>query len=75
MTEEEIERDFPDWAAARKLERDLARYSAAGHRLGDPASSQPAPPDSGANTGEAIFGRPPPSHPAPSAVGRAPPER
>jgi hypothetical protein len=74
MTEEEIERDFPDWAAARKLERTLSRYSAAGNRRGDPGSSKPPPPNPGAVTGEAIFGRPPPSGPAPGARGRPPPK-
>jgi hypothetical protein len=73
-TEEEIERDFPEWARMRKLERQLARFSGAGNRPGDPASAQPGPSEPSATTSKAIFGRPPPSDPAPPAVGRAPPD-
>jgi hypothetical protein len=73
MTEEEIERDFPEWAKARQLKRDLARYSRAGNRPGDPGAAQPSPSNSSANTSKAIFTGTPQPVPSPPQPARPPP--
>jgi hypothetical protein len=83
-TDDEFEEHAPEMAAAQPLQQRLEAISGTDQTAGAwesgrppapavPGSGPASPPEPGANTIEAIFGRPPSSGPAPREAGRAPP--